>query len=62
MSVPSEFVPYHRPSRFLDLIGPVYESANDLAVVSLRIDERHTNARVTLVASGVCGVARPPDR
>jgi hypothetical protein len=29
MSVPSGFVPYPRPNRFLDLIGPVSEAADD---------------------------------
>lgn len=45
MSVPSPLVPYHRPSRCLDLIGPISEPADDPAVVGLRVDERHTNAR-----------------
>ena len=45
MSAPSGFVPYHRSSRYLELVGPVYEAADDPSRVGLRIDERHTNAR-----------------
>jgi hypothetical protein len=49
MSVPSGFAPYHRPSRFVDVIGPVPTSAR-------------CGDRVTLVASGVFAAGRPPDR
>ena len=45
MSTPSGYVPYHRASRYLELIGPLYEAANDPSRVGLCIDERHTNAR-----------------
>jgi len=45
VSAPSGFVPYHRSSRYLELVGPVYEAADDPSRVGLRIDERHTNAR-----------------
>lgn len=45
MSTPDGFTPYARSSRSLDLIGPLYEAVDDPAVVGLRIDGRHTNAR-----------------
>jgi uncharacterized protein (TIGR00369 family) len=43
--VPHGFVPYRRPSPYLDLIGPVYESADGSLVLGLRLDQRHTNSR-----------------
>jgi len=44
--VPDAFIDYTRSSRYLDLIGPLYERRDDDgAVVGLVIDERHTNAR-----------------
>ena len=45
MTAPAGFVPYSRPSRYLHLIGPVFEADGDPAVVGLRVDERHSNAR-----------------
>ena len=45
MTAPAGFVPYSRPSRYLDLIGPVFEADGDPAAVGLRVDERHSNAR-----------------
>lgn len=54
---PAGFVPYHRPSRYLDLIGPLYEAATDPAVVRLLIDGRHTNARGFLHAGVLVAVA-----
>jgi acyl-coenzyme A thioesterase 13 len=42
---PDGFVPYRRSSPYLDLIGPVYESADGPLVLGLRLDERHTNSR-----------------
>ena len=57
MSVPEGFVPYHRPSRYLELIGPLYEAVSDAAVVGLRIDDRHTNARGFLHAGVLVAVA-----
>ena len=57
MTVPEGFVPYHRPSRYLELIGPLYEAVTDAAVVGLRIDERHLNARGFLHAGVLVAVA-----
>ncbi len=57
MSTPDGFTPYARSSRYLDLIGPLYEAAGDPAVVGLRIDERHTNARGFLHAGVLVAVA-----
>ena len=57
MSAPDGFVLYHRPSPYLELIGPLYEQADDPAVVGLRIDERHTNARGFLHAGVLVAVA-----
>jgi uncharacterized protein (TIGR00369 family) len=45
MTVPAGFVAYRRPSRYFELIGPVYEALEDASVVGLLIDERHTNSR-----------------
>jgi acyl-coenzyme A thioesterase 13 len=45
MSAPAGFIPYARSSPYLELIGPIYEAVGDPAVVGLRVDERHTNAR-----------------
>ena len=45
MTAPAGFLPYSRPSRYLDLIGPVFEADGDPAAVGLRVDERHSNAR-----------------
>jgi uncharacterized protein (TIGR00369 family) len=42
---PAGFVLYRRPSPYLDLIGPVYESADGPFVVGLWLAEKHTNAR-----------------
>lgn len=57
MSAPGGFVPYHRSSRYLELIGPVFEAADDPSRVGLRIDERHTNARGFLHAGLLVAVA-----
>lgn len=57
MSIPDGFTPYARTSRYLDLIGPLYEAAGDPAVVGLLIDERHTNARGFLHAGVLVAVA-----
>ena len=57
MSAPTGFVPYHRSSRYLELIGPVYEAADDPSRIGLRIDERHTNARGFLHAGLLVAVA-----
>ncbi|SDY91845.1 uncharacterized domain 1-containing protein [Modestobacter sp. DSM 44400] len=50
-------MPHHRPSRYLELIGPPYETATDAAVVGLHIDDRHTNARGFLHAGVLVAVA-----
>lgn len=57
MSPPAVFVPYSHPSRYLELIGPLYEQADDPAVVGLWVDERHTNARGFLHAGVLVAVA-----
>ena len=57
MSAPAGFVPYSRSSRYLELIGPLYESEADPSLVGLRIDERHTNARGFLHGGVLVAVA-----
>ena len=57
MSAPGGYAPYHRSSRYLELIGPLYEAAHDPSRVGLRIDERHTNARGFLHAGLLVAVA-----
>lgn len=57
MSTPKGFVPFTHPSPYLDLIGPLYEAVGDPAVIGLRIDERHTNARGFLHAGVLVAVA-----
>jgi uncharacterized protein (TIGR00369 family) len=57
MNIPAGFVPYSRPSRYLDLIGPLYQNAQDPATVGLHVDERHTNARGFLHAGVLVAVA-----
>lgn len=57
MSTPEGFTPYARASRYLNLIGPLYEAVGDPAVVGLRIDVRHTNARGFLHAGVLVAVA-----
>ena len=42
---PPGFVPYRRSSPYLDLVGPIYESADGPLVIGLWLDARHTNAR-----------------
>jgi acyl-coenzyme A thioesterase 13 len=54
---PDGFVPYHRPSRYLELIGPLFERGDDPSVVRLLVDERHTNARGFLHAGVLVAVA-----
>ena len=57
MNAPDGYVPYHRPSRYLDLIGPLYERADDPSTVRLLVDDRHTNARGFLHAGLLVAVA-----
>jgi len=57
VSAPEGFTPYARSSRYLDLIGPLYEAVGDPAVVGLRINGRHTNARGFLHAGVLVAVA-----
>jgi len=54
---PDGFALYHRPSPYLDLIGPLYESTDDPSVVRLLVDARHTNARGFLHAGLLVAVA-----
>jgi len=57
VSTPAGFTLYARPSRYLDLIRPLYEAVGDPAVAGLRIDERHTNARGFVHAGVLVAVA-----
>lgn len=57
MTVLDGFVPYRRPSPYLDLIGPLYEAAGDASHVLLHIDKRHTNARGWVHAGVLVAVA-----
>ena len=57
MTAPEGFVAYHRPSRYLDLIGPLFESAGAPSIVRLQIDDRHTNARGFLHAGVLVALA-----
>jgi len=57
MTAPEGFVPYARTSRYLDLIGPVYQAANDPDVVGLLVDARLTNSRGFLHAGALVAVA-----
>lgn len=72
MSAPDGYVIFAHPSRYLELIGPLYQAADDPACVALRIDERHTSSRgfrhagvLVAVADVVMGHtahrAAPPD-
>jgi acyl-coenzyme A thioesterase 13 len=45
MNAPAGFLPYSKPSRYLEMIGPVFQSETDEATVGLMLDERHGNAR-----------------
>jgi len=45
MTVPDSFDLYARPSRYLDLIGPLFQHHDDPSTVGLFTDERHTNSR-----------------
>jgi acyl-coenzyme A thioesterase 13 len=45
MNAPDRFIPYARPSRYLELIGPVFQSQTDAATIGVLLDERHGNAR-----------------
>ena len=51
------FVEYTRSSRYLDLIGPLYERRGDGSVVGLVIDERHTNSRGMLHGGVLVAIA-----
>ncbi len=57
MSTPTGYVAYSHPSRYLELIGPLFERVDDPTVVGLRIDERHTNSRGFLHAGVLVAVA-----
>ncbi len=57
MSTPDGYVTFAHPSRYLELIGPLYQAADDPACVALRIDERHTNSRGFLHAGVLVAVA-----
>jgi acyl-coenzyme A thioesterase 13 len=45
MTPRTPFIPYARTSRYLDLVGPVYQHREDASVIGLELDERHTNSR-----------------
>lgn len=57
MSTPTGYVAYSHPSRYLELIGPLFERADDPTRVGLRFDERHTNSRGFLHAGVLVAVA-----
>ncbi len=57
MSIPDGFTPYARSSRYLELIGPLYQAVGDPAVVGLRVNEQHTNSRGFLHAGVLVAVA-----
>jgi acyl-coenzyme A thioesterase 13 len=42
---PTAFIAYSRTSRYLELVGPVYQHREDPSVIGLELDERHTNSR-----------------
>jgi len=54
---PTGFTPYARPSRYLDLIGPVYQAADNPAVVGLLVHDQLTNSRGFLHAGVLVAVA-----
>ena len=56
-TAPDGFVEYARSSRYLDLIGPLYERRGDGSIVGLVIDERHTNSRGMLHGGVLVAVA-----
>ena len=45
MTPRSVFIPYPRTSRYLELVGPVYQHREDPSVIGFELDERHTNSR-----------------
>jgi uncharacterized protein (TIGR00369 family) len=57
MTVPASFTTYARSSRYLDLIGPLYELRGDPSIVGLAIGERHTNSRGMLHAGVLVAIA-----
>ena len=57
MTVPEPFVPYARTSRYLDLIGPLYQHRNDASIVALQTDDRHTNSRGAVHAGVLVAIA-----
>jgi acyl-coenzyme A thioesterase 13 len=57
MNIPAGFVPYARPSRYLDLIGPVYQAAHDPSVVGLLVHTQLTNSRGFLHAGVLVAIA-----
>jgi acyl-coenzyme A thioesterase 13 len=57
LNAPEGWVAYQRPSRYLQLIGPLYEHTNDPSAVRILVDERHTNARGFLHAGLLVAIA-----
>jgi uncharacterized protein (TIGR00369 family) len=57
MTVPAPFVPYARTSRYLDLVGPLYQHRDDASLVGLQTDERHTNSRGAVHAGVLVAIA-----
>jgi acyl-coenzyme A thioesterase 13 len=41
----TSFIAYTRTSRYLELIGPVFQHCDDPSIMGLELDERHTNSR-----------------
>jgi acyl-coenzyme A thioesterase 13 len=57
MTAPASYIPYARTSRYLDLIGPLYEHRNDASIVGLHTDHRHTNSRGAVHAGVLVAIA-----
>lgn len=57
MTAPTPFAPYARTSRYLDLIGPLYQHGNDASIVGLQTDYRHTNSRGAVHAGVLVAIA-----
>jgi uncharacterized protein (TIGR00369 family) len=57
MTASAAFVPYVRTSRYLDLVGPLYQHRDDPSLVGLQTDERHTNSRGAIHAGVLVAIA-----
>ena len=57
MDAPPGFIPYRRSSPYLDLIGPVYESAEGPWIIRLWLEDKHANARGFVHAGVIVALA-----